>query len=182
MQSQLEQTEHLHSAQLFVSGASVRVPRFTVVLRKGYGLGAQAMAGGSFRSSLFTVAWPTGEFGGMGLEGAVKLGFRRELEAIEDPALVTQLLVKAATIREEQLGHIEPAIGHYQRILALDEHHIEAATALERGDVRGEARRPIGVGDILHERSVGVEHRGADPLVICVDVAAADACNWRRRM
>lgn len=75
-----------HAARLFVTGASVRVPLFTVVLRKGYGLGAQAMAGGSFRSSLFTVAWPTGEFGGMGLEGAVKLGFRRELEAIEDPA------------------------------------------------------------------------------------------------
>ena len=67
-------------------GASLTVPFFTIVLRKGYGLGAQAMAGGSFRSPLFTVAWPTGEFGGMGLEGAVRLGFRRELEAVEDPA------------------------------------------------------------------------------------------------
>ena len=75
-----------HAARLFVTGASVQVPLLTVVLRKGYGLGAQAMAGGSFRASLFTVAWPTGEFGGMGLEGAVKLGFRKELEAIEDPA------------------------------------------------------------------------------------------------
>ena len=56
----------------------------TVVLRKGYGLGAQAMAGGSFRAPLMTVAWPTGEFGGMGLEGAVKLAYRKELEAIED--------------------------------------------------------------------------------------------------
>ena len=56
-----------------------------IVLRKGYGLGAQAMAGGSFHAPLFTVAWPTGEFGGMGLEGAVKLGFRKELEAIADP-------------------------------------------------------------------------------------------------
>ncbi|MDG1960010.1 MAG: carboxyl transferase domain-containing protein [Candidatus Binatia bacterium] len=75
-----------HASRLFVTGASLQVPLFTVVLRKGYGLGAQAMAGGSFRASLFTVAWPTGEFGGMGLEGAVKLGFRKELEAIEDPA------------------------------------------------------------------------------------------------
>lgn len=74
-----------HAARLFVTGASLSVPIFTVVLRKGYGLGAQAMAGGSFRTSFFTVAWPTGEFGGMGLEGAVKLGFRKELEAIEDP-------------------------------------------------------------------------------------------------
>ena len=54
------------------------------MLRKGYGLGAQAMAGGGFKAPLFTVAWPTSEFGAMGLEGAVRLGMRRELEAIED--------------------------------------------------------------------------------------------------
>ena len=66
-----------HAARLFVVGASLTVPFFTIVLRKGYGLGAQAMAGGSFKAPLFTVAWPTGEFGGMGLEGAVKLGFRK---------------------------------------------------------------------------------------------------------
>src|SRR6266404_4770783 len=73
-----------HVSRLFVVGANLTVPFFTIVLRKGYGLGAQAMAGGSFKAPLFTVAWPTGEFGGMGLEGAVKLGFRRELEAIDD--------------------------------------------------------------------------------------------------
>ena len=70
---------------MFVTGASLTVPFFTIVLRKGYGLGAQAMAGGSFKAPIFTVAWPTGEFGGMGLEGAVKLGYRNELEAVEDP-------------------------------------------------------------------------------------------------
>jgi acetyl-CoA carboxylase carboxyltransferase component len=75
-----------HVSRLFVVGANLTVPFFTIVLRKGYGLGAQAMAGGSFKAPLFTVAWPTGEFGGMGLEGAVKLGYRKELEAIEDPA------------------------------------------------------------------------------------------------
>jgi acetyl-CoA carboxylase carboxyltransferase component len=58
----------------------------TIVLRKGYGLGAMTMAAGCFKSPLFTVAWPTGEFGGMGLEGAVRLGYRRELDAIEDDA------------------------------------------------------------------------------------------------
>jgi acetyl-CoA carboxylase carboxyltransferase component len=73
-----------HFSRMFVVGASLSVPFFTIVLRKGYGLGAQAMAGGSFRAPLFTIAWPTGEFGGMGLEGAVRLGFRRELDAIED--------------------------------------------------------------------------------------------------
>jgi len=75
-----------HASRLFVVGASLSVPFGTIVLRKGYGLGAQAMAGGSFKAPLFCVAWPTGEFGGMGLEGAVRLGYRKELEAIEDPA------------------------------------------------------------------------------------------------
>lgn len=75
-----------HFSRMFVVGGSLTVPFFTIVLRKGYGLGAQAMAGGSFHAPLFCVSWPTGEFGGMGLEGAVRLGYRRELDAIEDDA------------------------------------------------------------------------------------------------
>ncbi|MCO5120130.1 MAG: carbamoyl-phosphate synthase large subunit [Burkholderiaceae bacterium] len=75
-----------HVCRMFVIGASLTVPFFTVVLRKGYGLGAQAMAAGGFHDSTFTIAWPTGEFGGMGLEGYVKLGYRKEMEAIENPA------------------------------------------------------------------------------------------------
>ena len=75
-----------HVSRLFVAGANLDVPFGTIILRKGYGLGAQTMAGGSFKAPLFCVAWPTGEFGGMGLEGAVRLGFRRELEAIDDAA------------------------------------------------------------------------------------------------
>jgi acetyl-CoA carboxylase carboxyltransferase component len=74
-----------HASRLFVIGANLTVPTGTIVLRKGYGLGAQAMAGGSFKAPLFCVAWPTGEVGGMGLEGAVRLGFRNELDAIADP-------------------------------------------------------------------------------------------------
>ena len=81
-----EHAQVRHFSRLFVTGGALTVPFFTIVTRKGYGLGAQAMAGGSFRRPLFTVAWPTGEFGGMNLEGAVQLGFRRELDAIEDPA------------------------------------------------------------------------------------------------
>jgi acetyl-CoA carboxylase carboxyltransferase component len=73
-----------HFARMFLGGANLSVPCGTIVLRKGYGLGAQAMAGGGFKAPLFTVAWPTGEFGAMGLEGAVRLGMRRELDAIED--------------------------------------------------------------------------------------------------
>jgi acetyl/propionyl-CoA carboxylase alpha subunit/acetyl-CoA carboxylase carboxyltransferase component len=75
-----------HVARMFVTGASLTVPLFGIVLRKGYGLGAQSMIGGGFHASFFTVAWPTGEFGGMGLEGYVRLGFRKEMEAIDDPA------------------------------------------------------------------------------------------------
>jgi acetyl-CoA carboxylase carboxyltransferase component len=75
-----------HFSRMFVTGANLSVPTGTVVLRKGYGLGAQAMAAGSFKAPLFTVGWPTSEFGAMGLEGAVRLGMRRELEAIDDPA------------------------------------------------------------------------------------------------
>jgi len=75
-----------HVSRLFVTGANLSVPFGTVILRKGYGLGAQAMAGGSFKAPLFCVAWPSGELGGMGLEGAVRLGYRKELEAIADPA------------------------------------------------------------------------------------------------
>ncbi len=74
-----------HFSRLFTTGANLEIPFGTIVLRKGYGLGAQAMAGGSFKVPLFTVGWPTSEFGGMGLEGAVRLGMRRELDAIEDP-------------------------------------------------------------------------------------------------
>ena len=68
-----------------IAGANLGVPVGTVVLRKGYGLGAQAMAGGAFKTGAFTIAWPTGEFGMMNLEGAVRHGYRRELEAIDDP-------------------------------------------------------------------------------------------------
>jgi acetyl-CoA carboxylase carboxyltransferase component len=75
-----------HCCRLYVVGANLTVPIFSVVLRKAYGLGAQGMVGGSFHLPMFSVAWPTGEFGPMNLEGAVKLGFRKELEAITDPA------------------------------------------------------------------------------------------------
>jgi len=75
-----------HSSRMFVTAANVTVPFFTIVLRKAYGLGGIAMAAGAYDAAVFTVAWPTGEFGPMGLEGAVKLGYRNELAAIDDPA------------------------------------------------------------------------------------------------
>ena len=74
-----------HANRMFLIGANLEVPTFTVIVRKAYGLGGIAMAGGSFKAPMFSVAWPTAEFGPMGLEGSVKLGFRAELAAIEDP-------------------------------------------------------------------------------------------------
>ncbi|MGH6626462.1 MAG: carboxyl transferase domain-containing protein [Burkholderiaceae bacterium] len=76
------QAQVRHVCRMFVVAAHLSVPFFAVVLRKGYGLGAQAMTAGGFDAPVFTVAWPTGEFGAMGLEGAVKLGYRKELEAV----------------------------------------------------------------------------------------------------
>lgn len=91
---------------LFVVSARLTVPFGLIILRKGYGLGAMAMAGGSFHAPQFTVAWPTGEIGGMGLEGAVRLGFRKELAAAADPVQREQLfdkLVDAAYQRGKAL-------------------------------------------------------------------------------
>ncbi len=83
-------------SRMFIAGAKLGTPLFTIVLRKGYGLGAQAMAGGGFHSPFFIASWPTGEFGGMGLEGAVRLGYSKELAAETDPeknkALFDQLV------------------------------------------------------------------------------------------
>lgn len=88
-----------HASRMFVTGAHLRVPLLAVVLRKGYGLGAMAMAGGSMHAPSLTIAWPTGEFGGMGLEGAVRLGYRKELEAVvegpERDALFDSLVAAA---------------------------------------------------------------------------------------
>ncbi len=92
------QAQVRHVCRMFMVAAHLRVPYFAVVLRKGYGLGAQAMTAGGFDAPVFTVAWPTGEFGAMGLEGAVRLGFRKELGAVaegaERDALFKQLVAQ----------------------------------------------------------------------------------------
>ena len=102
-----ESAQVRHFSRLFVTAASVTIPWITVVLRKGYGLGAQAMAGGSFHAKDMIVAWPTGEFGGMGLEGAVRLGFKKELDAAGTPEEREDLekrLIAAAYIRGSALS------------------------------------------------------------------------------
>ena len=86
------------AGDLFIAAAQLSTPYFSIVLRKGYGLGAMAMTAGGFHSPMFTIAWPTGEFGAMGLEGAVRLGYRKELDATADEvareALFQQLLAR----------------------------------------------------------------------------------------
>jgi acetyl-CoA carboxylase carboxyltransferase component len=82
------------TSRFFINGARLGTPMFAVVLRKAYGLGAQAMTGGSTLAPTFCAAWPTGEFGGMGLEGAVELGYARELAAETDPAAKKALFDK----------------------------------------------------------------------------------------
>jgi len=140
-----------HVSRMFVVGASLTVPFACVILRKAYGLGAQAMAGGSFRRPLFTVAWPTGELGGMGLEGAVRLGFRRELERIEDPderaaafdAMVARAYEhgKAVHVAEhfEIDDVIDPAVTRRRFVHALD----AAGTTGPKGGTASGGRRPF---------------------------------------
>lgn len=138
-----------HVSRMFVVGASLTVPWACVITRKAYGLGAQAMAGGSFRRPLFTVAWPTGELGGMGLEGAVRLGFRRELDQIEDPA-ERAAAFDAMVARAYEHGRavhvaehfeiddvIDPAVTRRRFVHALD----AAGTTSSDGDAR--QRRPF---------------------------------------
>ena len=97
------QAQVRHVSRMFIAAAHLRVPLFAVVLRKGYGLGAMAMTAGGFAASIFTIAWPTGSFGAMGLEGAVKLGYRKELDALPEGPERTALYEKLVA-RQYEMG------------------------------------------------------------------------------
>ncbi len=107
-----------HVCRMFVIGSHLTVPYFTVVLRRGYGLGTMAMARGGFHESFFTASWPTGEFGAMGIEGAIKAGFKKELAAIVDPTereklyeqLVAQLYQRGKAINIASYLEIDAVI------------------------------------------------------------------------
>ena len=87
------------TSNLIVTLGNVKTPRFSVVLRKCYGLGSNTILFGNERAPSFTVAWPTAEFGGMNLEAAVRLGARDQLAAIDDleerAALYEKLVAEA---------------------------------------------------------------------------------------
>ena len=113
-----------HSARMFVIGANIRVPSYMVILRKSYGLGGQAMGGGNHRLPAFVVAWPTSEFGGMGLEGQVKLGQRARLEAIED-------------LKERQAAYERMVQAAYDRGKGLNAGHVfEIDDVIDPADTR----------------------------------------------
>jgi acetyl-CoA carboxylase carboxyltransferase component len=113
------------AGELFVAAAQLTVPYFTIVLRKGYGLGAMAMTAGGFHSPMFTVAWPTGEFGAMGLEGAVRLGYRKELDAEPDEA-GREVLFQALLASEIAKGSAISMAEHLEIDAVIDPAHTRA--------------------------------------------------------
>jgi acetyl-CoA carboxylase carboxyltransferase component len=104
---------------LFLAGAAMTVPIVAIFLRKGYGLGAMAMTGGSFLRPVYAASWPTGEFGGMGLEGAVRLGFRKELEAEADLA-AREALFQHLLGRMYDVGKATEAAAHLEIDAVID--------------------------------------------------------------
>ncbi len=135
-----------HCSRLFTVGSSLRVPFVAVILRKAYGLGAQAMAAGSMHEPLLTVGWPTAELGAMGLEGAVKLGFRRELDAIEDEA--------------ERADRLEQMVAHaHDHAKALN-----AATLFEIDDVIDPADTRRVIASTLAAADTGGSWRDRPPV------------------
>lgn len=106
-------------SDLFLAGAALSVPVVAIFLRKGYGLGAMAMTGGSFVRPVYAAAWPTGEFGGMGLEGAVRLGFSKELAAVEDPA-EREAMFNALVAQSYEAGKATEAAAHLEIDAVID--------------------------------------------------------------
>ncbi len=113
-------------SNLFISGAALTSPMVAIFLRKGYGLGAMAMTGGSFMTPVYAAAWPTGEFGGMGLEGAVRLGYRKELEAVEDPA-EREALFETLVAQLYEIGKASEAASYLEIDAVIDPADTRAA-------------------------------------------------------
>jgi acetyl-CoA carboxylase carboxyltransferase component len=138
-----------HVCRMFVIGSHLTVPYFTVVLRRGYGLGAMAMTKGGFHESFFTAAWPTGEFGAMGIEGAIKAGFKKELAAIEDPAQREKLY-------EQLVGEL------YKRGKAINmASYLEIDSVIDPADTRKWIMQ--GIKSVPVQQSSGVGHNFIDP-------------------
>ncbi|MBN1614822.1 MAG: biotin carboxylase [Deltaproteobacteria bacterium] len=147
---EVERRAHVRKAcRMFVVGAHMTVPYFSIVLRRGYGLGAMAMAKGGFHESFFTASWPTGEFGGMGLEGAIKAGFKKELEAIADPQEREDLYNKL----------VAEAYARGKAINAAA--HLEIDAVIDPADTRKWIMR--GLQSVPAERTERAAHAYVDP-------------------
>ena len=138
-----------HACRMFVVGSHLATPFFTVFLRRGYGLGAMAMAKGGFHEPFFAVAWPTGEFGGMGLEGAVKAGFKKELEAVDDPQEREALYENLVSLAYERGKAINMAS------------HLEIDAVIDPADTRGWIAK--GLKATTPERTERTGHDFVDP-------------------
>jgi acetyl-CoA carboxylase carboxyltransferase component len=138
-----------HVCRMFVIGAHLTVPYFTIVLRRGYGLGAMAMAKGGFHESFFTAAWPTAEFGAMGLEGAVKAGFKKELEAVKDPKEREALYDKLVSQMYERGKAINMAA------------YLEIDVVIDPADTRKWIMQ--GLDSVPAQRPHGADHSFVDP-------------------
>jgi|TARA_B110000977_G_scaffold123126_1_gene158061 acetyl-CoA carboxylase carboxyltransferase component len=130
-----EQAAVRRMAKLFIAGAKIKVPLITIFLRKGYGLGAMAMAGGSFHHPRYSAAWPAGEFGAMGLEGAVRLGFKKELAAETDEAAREVLFNKLVDSMYQRGKATEAAA------------HLEIDAVIDPADTRAVIVRALGLSD-----------------------------------
>ncbi len=134
-----------HLSRLFVAGSNATVPIVAIFLRRGYGLGAMAMVGGGFHEPVYAAAWPTGEFGSMGLEGAVKLGFKKELEAVEDEAERGKLYERLLAMAYEMGKAIEAAA------------HLEIDAVIDPADTRKVILRALSSAS---ERKIPRDKRG----------------------
>jgi acetyl-CoA carboxylase carboxyltransferase component len=130
-----------HTSRLLVAGAALRVPLIAVVLRRGYGLGAQAMVGGGLHEPMLTVAWPTAHLGPMGLEGAVRLALRRELEAIADDEEREQR-VRELTAQAEENAKALNAAALFELDDVIDPAETRALIASTLRAARTEGERP----------------------------------------
>ena len=130
-----EQAAVRRMAKLFIAGAKISVPLVTIFLRKGYGLGAMAMAGGSFHHPRYSAAWPAGEFGAMGLEGAVRLGFKKELAA-ETDEVARDVLFNQLVDSMYQKGKATEAAAH-----------LEIDAVIDPADTRAVIVRALGLSD-----------------------------------
>ena len=130
-----------HTSRLLVAGAALRVPLIAVILRRGYGLGAQAMVGGSLHEPLLTLAWPSAHLGPMGLEGAVRLALRKELEAIADDAEREQRVRDVTAAAQENAKAINAA-----QLFELDD-------VVDPAETRGLIARTLAAATATGDRS-----------------------------